>query len=228
LAALHVLRVFTDEEGRWGNPLGVFVEGAEVAEAERLAIAADLGFSETVFIDDAARGALGIFTPAAELAFAGHPLVGTAWLLASLGQAADVLRPPAGEVAVRREGEATFIAADPAFSPPFDAVELDSPAAVDALDGIPADGGEVYAWAWTDEVAGDIRARSFAPAFGIPEDEATGSAVLALAARLGRKITVRQGGGSILEARPLSDGRAEVGGRVALDEVRDYPLSPVS
>ncbi len=225
MAVLHVLRVFTDEDGRWGNPLGVFVDGGEVAEAERQAVAADLGFSETVFVDDAARGTLGIFTPAAELRFAGHPLLGTAWLLARADSTPAVLRPPAGEVGVRFDGEMTWIGAPAAWSPHFHPVQLGSPAEVDDLDGPPAEGAEAYAWAWIDEDAGAVRARSFAPGLGIAEDEATGSAVLALAARLGREITVRQGGGSVLEARPLTDGRAEVGGRVALDEIRDYALS---
>ena len=42
-----------------------------------------LGFSETVYVDDPDTGQLRIFTPAAELPFAGHPLVGTAWLLSA-------------------------------------------------------------------------------------------------------------------------------------------------
>ncbi len=81
---------------------------------------------------------------------------------------------------------------------------------------------EVYAWAWIDEDAGTIRARSFADGVGIPEDEATGSAALALSAQLGRADHRPPGQGSVLIARPLEDGRAEVGGRVALDEERDY------
>jgi hypothetical protein len=40
---------------------------------------------------------------------------------------------------------------------------------------------------------------------------------------LGRPIEIRQGRGSVIEARPLGDGRAEIGGRVVLDEVRDGP-----
>jgi predicted PhzF superfamily epimerase YddE/YHI9 len=93
---------------------------------------------------------------------------------------------------------------------------------VRALDGPPTDAGDVYAWAWIDEDAGTIRARSFAPGAGIAEDEAPGSAALALSAQLGRPITINQGQGSLLIARPLDDGRAEVGGQVALDEVRDF------
>src|SRR5215210_4863592 len=85
MAILHVLRVFVDEGGAGGNPLGVFLEGHEVPEQDRQKVAADLGFSETVFVEDTGRGELRIFTPTAELPFAGHPLVGTAWLLAREG-----------------------------------------------------------------------------------------------------------------------------------------------
>ncbi len=58
---------------------------------------------------------------------------------------------------------------------------------------------------------------------GIPEDEATGSAALALCAQLGRPIQVRQGKGSEIFARRVDEEFTEVGGRCILDEVRDYP-----
>lgn len=218
---LHVLRVFTDEEGALGNPLGVFLDGAAVPTAERQGVAAELGFSETVFVDDPASGELRIFTPGTEFEFAGHPMVGTAWLLAREVAAPEVLRPPAGEVPVRIESEMTFIAGRPEWAPGAEHVELGSPAEVDALE--PLESGDVYYWAWIDEDAGTVRARCFAPDVGIVEDQATGSAAIALCGRLGRPITVRQGLGSILVARPLENGMIEVGGRVALDEEREWP-----
>jgi predicted PhzF superfamily epimerase YddE/YHI9 len=64
----------------------------------------------------------------------------------------------------------------------------------------------------------------FAPAFGIAEDEATGAAAVRLVTRLGRPVTIRQGAGSLLLARPGPDGTAEVGGEVAQERVADYPL----
>lgn len=227
MATLHVLRVFTDARGEHGNPLGVFARGDEVSATRRQAVAADLGFSETVFVDDAERGAIRIFTPETELPFAGHPCVGSAWLLR--GEAApglQALRPPAGEVRVRSDGELTWIAARPGWAPPFEYVELGSPGEVDALAAAPGDLGWAYCWARTDEGAGRIRARSFVAEAGIAEDEATGAAALALCGRLGRPIEVRQGRGSELRAQPLADGFVEVGGRVVLDDVRDYPASP--
>ena len=55
---LHVLRVFTADDGSEGNPLGVFLDGAELPSEQRQAIAADLGYSETVFIDARKLGVL--------------------------------------------------------------------------------------------------------------------------------------------------------------------------
>lgn len=227
MATLHVLRVFTDEAGEWGNPLGVFLDGGEVPVGRRQAVAADLGFSETVFVDDRERGECRIFTPGLELPFAGHPTVGTAWLLAHEGATVEAVRPPAGEVAVRRDGEGadaiTFVAAQAGWSPPWELIELGSLAAIEALDGPP--GGredEIYLWAWADEEAGTVRSRCFSLADGVGEDEATGSAAIMLCAELGRELTIHQGQGSRLYARPLGEGRAEVGGRVVLDEVREY------
>lgn len=228
MATLHVLRVFGDEAGAWGNPLGVFLDGAEVPAERRQAVAHELGFSETVFVDDRERGEVRIFTPGLELPFAGHPTVGTAWLLAREGSAVEALRPPAGEVPVRRQGEGrdelTFVAARAEWSPPWELIELGSPAEVEALDGPP--GGredEIYLWAWADEGAGAVRSRCFSLADGVGEDEATGSAAIMLAAELERPLSIRQGRGSLLDARPLGEGRAEVGGRVVLDEVREFP-----
>ena len=211
MAKLHVLRVFANEEGEWGNPLGVFLDGDQVPGAERQRVAAELGYSETVFLDDPEQGGLAIYTPAAEIPFAGHPLVGTAWLLAREGRPPGALRPPAGEVGVRIEGDGAFIEGRGDWSA-FHAVELEGPAQIDQLRGSPEGvEGDVYAWAWIDEAAGTVRARSFAPDFGIPEDEATGSAALGLAVELDRELTIHQGAGSVLLARALGGGRGEVG-----------------
>ena len=209
---LHVLRVFVDGEGRHGNPLGVVRDGPSVPPGERQPLAAELGYSETVFVDDAERGAIRIFTPAAEIPFAGHPTVGTAWLLG-----ADVLQVPAGEVRVRRDGGLTWVAARPEWGPEFDFVQLPTAAEVEALSSPPAGFRDPAVWAWNEEGAGLVRARVFPVSLGIEEDEATGAAALRLGAQLGRKLTIRQGRGSILHVRPLSDGLAEVGGRVVVE-----------
>jgi predicted PhzF superfamily epimerase YddE/YHI9 len=224
MARLHVLRVFTDGAGRFGNPLGVFLDGAAVPASGRQAIAADLGFSETVFVDDIASGRIRIFTPAVELPFAGHPCVGSAWLLAEQGKPVETLRPPAGEVRVARAAESTQIAARAEWCPPFELIELPSAAEVDRLDPADFPAQLAYCWAWTDEGGGWVRARSFPGEAGISEDEATGAAALMLTVELGRDLTIHQGLGSILRTRLLGDDWAEVGGCCALDEVRDYSL----
>lgn len=219
---LHVLKVFVGEGGVGGNPLGIFLDGGEVPEQDRQRVAADLGFSETVFVDDAARGDVRIFTPGTELPFAGHPLVGAAWLLAGEGLDRPVLRPPAGDVPVRLEGDTTFITGRPEWAPEFEEVELGSAAEVEALGGIPEGHDLVGVWAWEDQEAGRVRVRVFVPALGVEEDEATGAHAVRLAAELGRAITIRQGEGSVILAEPQPDGSVEIGGRVELVEIRNY------
>lgn len=83
----HVLRVFTRGE-LGGNHLGVVNDVVGASDADMQSIATDLGFSETVFIDwcdPDANPSVRIFTPVSELPFAGHPLVGSAWVLNALG-----------------------------------------------------------------------------------------------------------------------------------------------
>jgi predicted PhzF superfamily epimerase YddE/YHI9 len=222
MAMLHVLRVFTGDDGAGGNPLGVFLDGPAIEAERRQDVAADLGFPETVFVDDAQRGRVAVFTPAVELGFAGHPLVGTAWLLASEGRGVDTLRPPAGEVPARQENELSFIAGRPEWGPAFEHHKLDSPADVDALDGPPEGHDLVGCWAWEDESGGIVRCRVFPVSLGIDEDEATGSYAVRLAGALRRPLVIHQGQGSTLLARPLGDGFVEVGGRVALVVRREY------
>ena len=106
---VRVPRVFCDEAGSFGNPLGVVMDGPAVVADDRQALARHLGYSETVFVDDAPSGRIAIYTPEVELPFAGHPCVGTAWMLRDAGFEVGALRPPAGKVDVRFEGETTWI-----------------------------------------------------------------------------------------------------------------------
>lgn len=230
--ALHVLKVFVGRDGRGGNALGVFVDGTAIPAAERQAVAADLGFSETVFVEDVESGAVRIHTPSTELGFAGHPLVGTAWLLARIGRPVDVLRPPAGDVPTFQAAGLRWIRARADWVHGIELRQLESVEDVDALDAgdgraWPAwlDEGVAHAhvWAWVDPKAGVVRARGFAPGLGIAEDEATGAAAVLMTSALGRALEIRQGVGSMLRTRLLDDGQVEVGGRVALVEERPYP-----
>jgi predicted PhzF superfamily epimerase YddE/YHI9 len=218
---LHTLRVFVGPDGGGGNPLGVILDGAAVPPAGRQAVAAELGFSEIVFVDDAATGALHIFTPTVELPLAGHPLVGTAWLLAHRGAAVETLRPPAGDVPTWTEGELTWIRARREWATLYDLAQLASAADVYAH-AVPGGDAMIAVWAWEDEAAGRVRARVFPNGIGIEEDEATGAAALQLAGIIGRDIVIRQGEGSELHAGPVDDATVAVGGRVELTSERAY------
>lgn len=219
---LDVVSVFVAPDGSGGNLLGAFLDPVEVPEHRFQSIAAELGFSETVFVTDRSRARLRIFTPTLELPLAGHPLVGTSWLLRQEGPAPSLLRPPAGELATWQEGGLTWIRALATDAPQFDLVHVESRELVERLDGAPDGGGRTVAWAWSDERAGAVRARAFLPDLGVAEDEATGAAAIRLCDGLARPIRIRQGTGSILHARPAGGGTVELGGAVRAVDRRPY------
>jgi trans-2,3-dihydro-3-hydroxyanthranilate isomerase len=105
--------VFTDRVFG-GNPLAVFLDARGLDDALMQQIAREMNLSETVFLFPPSRpdcaAALRIFTPAREVPFAGHPTVGTAWVLAAHGMAPKgatrfVLEERIGPVAVELEGD---------------------------------------------------------------------------------------------------------------------------
>jgi trans-2,3-dihydro-3-hydroxyanthranilate isomerase len=139
----HVLDVFTTERFG-GNPLAVVLDADGLAGQAMQTIAREFNLSETVFVlkpKHAAHTArVRIFTPAAEMPFAGHPTVGTACLLAQLRQpttpeareALIVLEEAIGlvRVGVRlRPGSAPFAE----FDAPRLPEELPLPPAIDRL-----------------------------------------------------------------------------------------------
>ncbi|HLL83174.1 MAG TPA: PhzF family phenazine biosynthesis isomerase [Longimicrobium sp.] len=84
----HTLDVFTDRLFG-GNPLAVFTDARGISDAQMQAVARELNLSETVFLFPPEAGGTRrarIFTPGSELRFAGHPTVGTAFLLVALGE----------------------------------------------------------------------------------------------------------------------------------------------
>jgi trans-2,3-dihydro-3-hydroxyanthranilate isomerase len=88
-ARFYTLDVFTATRFA-GNPLAVFPDGRGIDGARMGQIAKEFNLSETVFVLPAGETShsrkLRIFTPAAELPFAGHPTIGTAFLLGLLGE----------------------------------------------------------------------------------------------------------------------------------------------
>jgi trans-2,3-dihydro-3-hydroxyanthranilate isomerase len=239
--------VFTDRPFG-GNPLAVFPDAEGLTTEEMQKIAREMNLSETTFVlpPQAAEAdfRVRIFTPAAELPFAGHPVVGTHWVLAHLGRVElhepvtqvrfelDVGVLPAdlhvsgGQVerVVMTQGEPVFLAVledvtDLAAGlglPPEAITETGLPvqvvstglaqlmvpirslAEVQSLNASEIDaaalnracrvvGAEECAMVFTletEQPESTVHARMFAPALGVPEDPATGSANGALGAYL--------------------------------------------
>ncbi|MBY6366358.1 PhzF family phenazine biosynthesis protein [Rhodococcoides corynebacterioides] len=223
---VHVVRVFTDAEGRHGNPLGI-VDAAAVPVSDRQELARRLNYSETVFVDvpsaPTESTAVRIHTPAAELPFAGHPTVGTAAWLDRRGTPVAALDVPAGPFAVRIDGDEVSVRARADWAPEFAIEQLPTVDDVLAVDPTRYTDGHHYLWAWVDQSAGRIRSRMFAPDMGIAEDEATGAAALRITAHLGRSLRIEQGRGSHLTTTLGEDGWIDLGGRVAAEESRSVP-----
>ena len=219
-----VLRVFTDADGNFGNPLGV-IDATAFPPGRRQAVATELGYSETIFIDLPETGAntahAHIFTPATELPFAGHPTVGAAWWLRDRGTPVRTLQVPVGIVQIRYPDELTAVVARAEWSPEFAIHPVNSMAELEAA--APADFPDDiahYLWTWDDRDAGDIRSRMFAMNLGVPEDEATGSAAVRITDHLRHDLTITQGKGSQIFTRWKPDGWVEVAGRVVSDGIR--------
>ncbi len=149
-----------------------------------------------------------IFTPTSELPFAGHPLVGAAWLLLRAGPGGvDCVTCGVGEVKIAADGDKIWV--EPPFEQPVRAMavsamegwcspvrawevemplpytvwQVDTPEDVSGLGAPPPDLGMTLVWAWVSS-PDRVKARFFAPGMGVVEDPATGSAAVALAAVL--------------------------------------------
>jgi trans-2,3-dihydro-3-hydroxyanthranilate isomerase len=237
-----LLDVFTDERFS-GNPLAVFTD-ARGLEAEVMGrIANELNLSETTFIlpaEGEGDARVRIFTPRRELPFAGHPVVGTAWVVGrSVALGRLVFETGVGPIEVeleRRDGQlvrAVMSQPRPRFSPAEDpeallaalrlpyrghALEVadngfgHAIVPVDSLEALATLTPDIAALAALDEAvtftvwadAGDvIRSRVFAPAAGVAEDAATGSAAGPLAAQLVRDGVRRAGRVTIVQGVEL-------------------------
>ena len=122
-----------------GNPLCVVPDAADLDPATMQALAAEIGFSESTFVTAAAgdRYSVRIFMPDREIPFAGHPTLGTAFVLAAMGRIASVATQvvAAGEVQV----EVDLAAASAAMTQPATVFgpEVRDRASIAAALGIP-------------------------------------------------------------------------------------------
>lgn len=107
-----VCDVFTDQPLA-GNQLAVFTDAREIPEDQLQRLAKELNLAETTFVyPPAADGhvRMRIFTPAAELPFAGHPTLGTAFVLAAPLQLGEIrIETGRGTIPVRVEREGARI-----------------------------------------------------------------------------------------------------------------------
>jgi trans-2,3-dihydro-3-hydroxyanthranilate isomerase len=134
----RIVNVFTQEQRPFtGNPLCVFENGDGLSTDQMQALARQFNLSETTFILPSARAnaRVRIFTPAYEMAFAGHPTLGTAHVCRALKLGGDslVLDMQAGLIPVRASGARWTLTALGATSRELD-VSRDTLAAALGLD----------------------------------------------------------------------------------------------
>jgi predicted PhzF superfamily epimerase YddE/YHI9 len=115
----------------------------------------------------------------------------------------------------------TWIKASLAGTPPWKHEQLTS---VNLVENFEETREHTVIWAWLDENKGIVRARTFAPDWGIPEDEANGSGSMQLAAMLGKRLEIHHGKGSIIYAYPLENNSTTVGGRVKEIQERELEI----
>jgi trans-2,3-dihydro-3-hydroxyanthranilate isomerase len=218
-----VADVFTDRP-LTGNQLAVFTDASRLPEELMQPLARELNVSETVFVlPSSGDGHVGIriFTPTVELPFAGHPVLGTAFVLAAPLQLQEIrLETGAGVVPVRleREGDRIVFGWMSQPVPPWRPFEREAEllAALGVERSVlPVELYElgpthVYVALESEEAVAALRPdigalgrfphcvncfagegarwklRMFAPALGVAEDPATGSAAGPLAIHLGR------------------------------------------
>lgn len=272
---MHVLRfvicdVFTDRPLA-GNQLAVFTDAKKLDDETMQRLAREMNFAETTFVLPPEAGGhvkIRIYTPTREVPFAGHPTLGSAFVVGTGVQLEELrLETGVGVIPVRLEREGSRVAFGWMTQPvpkaePFEAGdELLAALGVQrsVLPIVVYDNGIRHAYVVLgsrDEVAAlkpdlaclarlppvcfnvsagagdDWKTRMFAPAYGVTEDAATGSAAGPLAVHLvrhsaiefGTEIRIEQGAEigrpSTLYARVHgSDGRVErveVGGSAVI------------
>jgi len=137
----RLLNVFTDGDKPFtGNPLCVFEDATGLSDQGMQDLARQLNLSETTFVTPghaSVTANVRIFTPNYEMPFAGHPTLGTAYVVHDLfgGGDAILLRMPAGDIPVRVTGNVWTLQANPPTSFPVDVPLSD----LSAMIGLTAD-----------------------------------------------------------------------------------------
>ena len=137
----RILNVFTDGDNQFsGNHLCVFEDATDLSDREMQDLASQLNLSETTFITTGQTDVTAnvrIFTPNYEMPFAGHPTLGTAYVVRELSSAADafLLRMPAGDIPVRVADDVWTLQAIAPMSYPVDVPRAD----LTAMIGLTAD-----------------------------------------------------------------------------------------
>lgn len=213
----HILQVFTDSAGNFGDAASVVAdEGQRISDADRQELARQLATGETAFINDMATASISIIHPPGEIDFAGVAAIAAAWLIAKLrGEPVESMRGRGGDIYVRQVGELIWVRADLATMPPWHHQQLENPEAIERLraDDLKTTEHTMF-WAWLDEAKGVMRARTFAADWDIPEAEGNGSGSMLLAASLGRELEIHHGQGSVIFAKVAGENQAEIGGQV--------------
>jgi predicted PhzF superfamily epimerase YddE/YHI9 len=225
---VNIARVFVDKNGKFGNPVGMVIdEDRQLSDEQRQKVAAKLNFSETVFIDNLGETpVVSIFNPQHKVKFAGHAVLGTVYFIYHvLGKNINSIKCSDEIVTVKYDKEITYIVAPLSIMPSWNYEQLNSADEVENLsDEIASQKKHTYIWAWIDKSKGLVRARTFAPDWGIPEDQANGSGSMLIASKLNKNLEIHHGRGSIIFARPAGDKFAEVGGLVSVDEKKEINL----
>jgi predicted PhzF superfamily epimerase YddE/YHI9 len=216
----HKIRVLCNDEGKFGEAHAIIVDEARaISPAERQAIAARLGFDETIFINDLATGNLSFFDTTKEVPFAGTAALAAAWFVNEHGdKPVDHLMCGSKNISTWQEAGLTWIATKLDTMPSWNVTQYGSPELVNAITPTEARTLEhTMVWAWKDMQKGTIQARTLASDWDIPEVEANGSGSMMLAVTLRRSLRIEHGEGSIILAELRPDGTVAIGGTVVDD-----------
>lgn len=215
---MKVLNVFTNEKGEFGNPLGIIVDTEnKIKLKNRQRIAVESGFSEIVFINNLETKDVSIFSPTRQIPFAGHALVGTNYFFNTVLNIPTTKIVSMGKIIKSwQENSLTFVEANLSILPNWNFKEYKTPEEIEQITVHESSLLEhTLIWSWVNKEDGTVRARTFAPDWSIPEDEANGSGSMLLASKLNRKLAIFHGKGSVIYAKPTGDEFADVGGLVS-------------